>query len=297
MSRRLASRTTRLGPWALAAPTVLSVLVFAVYPLVYLVLLALSESNLGQPFRAWVGMQNITDALGDALVRDSLVHGAVFAVATTVLSVLLGVAIALLLDSSVRDGRVLRTLLLLPLMTPPITVAVAWRLLFEPSGPLNGVLEGIGIASEPVAFLATSPWAMGALIVADVWQWTPLVVLLVFAALRGVPEDVYEAARVDGASGREILTAITLPMVLPAIVAVGLLKLILSFKLFDLVYMLTAGGPGFDTTTSAYDIYRTALESFDIGSAAAKTLIFVVFVSLVVMPVVKLRDWTERRLT
>jgi multiple sugar transport system permease protein len=129
--------------------------------------------------------------------------------------------------------------------------------------------------------------------VADIWQWTPFVAILCYAALQGLPEDIVEAARVDGASSSNVLWHITLPMLAPTLLAILLLRVVIAFKLFDLVYGLTFGGPGFDTTVAAFQVWRTALAQFDIGLASAQTIIFAILVSLVTLPLTWLHRYSE----
>jgi multiple sugar transport system permease protein len=275
---------------------VVGLLAFAVYPLVALIILSLSQSLLGKPFQAWVGLDNYRDALGDGVFLASLARSIAFAVPITLVELLLGVAVALLLQGSIRGGHLVRALILLPLMTPPIMVAVAWKLILHPTGGLlNGLLRSLGLTEQPVSFLGSSTWAFPAVGLADAWQWTPFVILLAFAALQSLPEETRQAALVDGASPWRVFWGITLPMLAPALVAIALIRLIMAFKLFDLVYALTQGGPGFDTTVATFQIYRTALERFDVGAGAAQTLLFAVVVSLVTLPVVILRDHALRR--
>jgi len=292
--RRL-SMSRRLAPRLLVLPMVAGLLAFAVYPLVYLIVLAASESQLGDTFQAWVGWDNVSAALRDRVFTDSLVRSTLFAVPVSILELVLGVAIAVLLQGSVRGGHVIRTLILLPLMTPPIMVATAWKLIFNPGGGLlNGWLTDLGLIDEPITYFGSSTWAFPAVGVADAWQWTPFVVLLAFAALQALPEDLSEAALMDGATPWRSFWSISLPLVMPALVAILLLRMITAFKLFDLVYALTFGGPGFDTNVATFQIWRTALRQFDVGYAAAQTLIFGLLVGIVTLPLVLFRDWTVR---
>lgn len=289
-------RRDRLAPRLLVVPLVVALLVFAVYPAAYLLALSLSESILGQPFRAWVGLDNFVEAAGDRVFLSSLGRSVLFAVPVSLLQMAFGVAVAVLLDASVRRGDLIRALVLLPLMTPPVMAAVVWRLLLAPVGGfVNAALLNLGVVGEPVSFLGESPWAFLSIMVADTWQWTPFVVLLAYAALQTVPGEVHEAAQVDGASRWQAFRSITLPMILPALVAIEILRLVIAFKLFDLVYVLTAGGPGFDTTTATFGIWRTALEEFDTGYGAAQTVAFGLLVSLVILPFTKLRERVEKR--
>lgn len=285
------ARRERWAGWALAGPAAAGLAVFAIYPLAYLVLLALSKSSLGQPFRAWVGLANFRQALGDETFVGSLVRSVGFAVPVSLLELALGLGIALLLQDSIRGGHLIRTAILLPLMTPPVMVAVAWRLILAPAGGLlNGLLLGTGLVERPVSFLGSSLWAFPSIGLADLWQWTPFVALMSYAALQGLPREVHEAAALDGASGWNAFWLVSLPLLLPALSAIFLLRLVLAFKLFDLVYMLTFGGPGVDTTVATFLIYRVGLQEFNTGYAAAMTLIFGLVVGVVTLPVTLLRD-------
>jgi len=286
----------RLTPWLLTAPLVIALLVFAIYPLIYLLILSSSRSLLGKPFQEWIGWANYQAAVNDLPFIQSLLRSVGFAIPVTIVEVIAGLAIAVLLQRSIRGGHIVRTLILLPLMTPPVMVAVAWKLILSPvGGLLNMVLLQFGLADKPVSVLGSSTWAFPSIAIADAWQWTPFMALLIFAALQAQPADVSQAATVDGASGWQIFRDITLPMLIPALAAIALIRFIMALKLFDLVYALTQGGPGFDTTVASYHIYRVALEQFNVGYAAALTIVFGLVVSIVTLPVVILRDWSLRR--
>jgi multiple sugar transport system permease protein len=277
-------------------PLVLGLLLFAIYPLIYLLILSSSKSLLGEPFQEWIGVDNYWAALTDQPFIDSLLRSVGFAIPVTIFELILGLAIAILLQRSIRGGHVVRTLILLPLMTPPVMVAVAWKLILSPvGGLLNMALVGLGFTDKPVSVLGSSTWAFPSIAIADAWQWTPFIILLVFAALQVQPTDVHEAATIDGASDWQTFRDITLPMLMPALVSIALIRIIMALKLFDLVYALTQGGPGFDTTVGSFHIYRLALEQFNVGYAATLTVLFALFVSLVTLPVVLLRDWSLRR--
>ena len=202
------------------------------------------------------------------------------------------------LTVSRRGGNVFRTLILLPLMTPPIMVATSWKLIFHPTGGLlNGVLQSLGLTDRPISFLGSSRWAFPAIAVADFWQWTPFVILLAYASLQTLPSEVQEAALVDGASGVRAFVSVTLPLLGPALAAIFLLRVILAFKVFDLVYSLTFGGPGFDTNIGTFQIFRMAFRQFDVGYAAAQTIVFGLLVGVVTLPIViarnaMIRHWT-----
>lgn len=291
-------RTARRGSWtgrAMLAPALIAIAIVAIYPLVYIVAASLSKSSLGKPFQAWVGFENFIDMLGDGITLPSLGRSLVFAIPSTLLALVAGFVVALALDAAVKSGRIVRVLLLLPLMTPPVMVGVIWKLMLAPTGGLlNNVGQIIAPGSDPTLFLGSSPAAMISVIVTDAWQWTPFCILLLYAALQTLPAEVYEAAQVDGAGIWQTFWRITFPLTLPSIVTVLLLKLIVSFKVFDLVFIMTSGGPGFDTTVSSYEIYRTALQTFDVGAAAAQTIAFLVLVTIVIVPLNAVRQRLHR---
>ncbi|QEW02146.1 carbohydrate ABC transporter permease [Microbacterium lushaniae] len=281
-------RVSRRAAWtgrALLAPAIVAIGLIAVYPLAYIVAASFSESSLGRPFSEWVGFGNFAALLGDGVTLPSLGRSLIFAIPSALLALIAGLIVALSLDAAVKGGRVIRVLLLLPLMTPPVMAGVIWKLMLAPTGGLlNNIGQTFSPGAEPFLFLGSSPAAMVSLILVDAWQWTPFCVLLVFAALQTLPTEVYEASQVDGASVWQTFWRITFPLVLPSLVTVLLLKLVVSFKVFDLVFIMTSGGPGFDTTVSSYEIYRTGLQTFDVGAAAAQTIAFLVLVTIVILP-------------
>lgn len=281
----------RVPGWLMLTPALLAVAVVALYPLVYTIAVSMTRSSLGQPFQEFIGGQNFAAILSQGATLETVVRSLSFALPSAALAVVLGTVVALAMHSLRRRGQVARALILLPLMTPPVMAAVIWRLMMAPTGGLfNNVLRGVDVVTEPVLFLGSTPAAMISLVVVDVWQWTPFCVLLIYAGLQALPGDVYEAAQVDGASPFRTLWSVTIPLLLPTIITVLLLKVIVSFKVFDLVFIMTSGGPGLDTTVASYDIYKTALQQFNLGAAGAQTIIFLILVAVVVLPLTALRD-------
>lgn len=294
----VARRRTRRGSWtgrALLAPAILAIVIIAIYPLGYIIAASFSESSLGRPFSEWVGFDNFAALLGDGITLPSLGRSLLFAVPSALIALVAGLVVALSLDAAVKGGRIIRVLLLLPLMTPPVMAGVIWKLMLAPTGGLlNNIGQTLAPGSEPFLFLGSSPAAMISLVVVDAWQWTPFCVLLVFAALQTLPAEVYEASQVDGAGIWQTFWRITFPLVLPSLVTVLLLKLVVSFKVFDLVFIMTSGGPGFDTTVSSFEIYRTGLQTFDVGAAAAQTIAFLVLVTIVILPLNAVRQRLQK---
>lgn len=288
------ARGRRIG-WAFLAPAFLAIAIVAIYPLIYTVVVSFSESSLGRPFAEWVGLDNFVKVLSDGVTVPSLGRSLVFAIPSALLALVIGFVIALSLDVAVRSGKVVRVIFLLPLMTPPVMAGVIWKLMFAPTGGLfNNVLQLVSPGADPILFLGSSPAAMISIVVVDVWQWVPFCVLLLFAALQTLPGEVFEAAQVDGAGVWRTFRHVTFPLVLPTLVTVLMLKLIVSFKVFDLVFIMTGGGPGLDTTVSSFNIYRTALQQFDVGAAAAQTIVFLVLVTIVIVPLSSYRTRLQK---
>lgn len=301
----------RLTAWAVVTPMLSGLVIFAVYPFIYLVVLSLMKANLAAPFffdlsdkslafleKNFIGLDNFSDAFDESKFTSSLFRSVVYALGTTAGAILLGIAVAVLVDKAVRGRSLLRTLILLPLMTPPVTVAVMWQLLLMPAGGwLNSFLMDLTVLSQPVSFLGAPNLALPLLCLADVWQWSPFVALMTYAALQTLPTDIYEAAKLDGATGLRIFRSITLPMLAPTLLAIAVLKLVIGFKVFDLVFVLTAGGPGQDTRLTTFHIYQESIQQFDMGSAAAQTLVFAFMVGLITLPFTKAHDIAERRMS
>ncbi|WP_311258976.1 sugar ABC transporter permease [Microbacterium sp. WCS2018Hpa-9] len=274
-------RRTGASALLLTTPTILSIVVLGAYPLLFVLAAAFTDSTLGRPFQEWVGTANLETILTDADVVASFVRTVVYAVVVAVASVVLGVAIAVALERSTRSGAVVRTLLLLPLITPPVVVGTLWKLVFNPGGGLlSTVLPGISLAP-----LSTTAWALPAIGLADVWQWTPLIVILVYAALLTQDPSVREAASLDGAHGVGLFRNITWPAIAGTVMAALFIRLVVALKVFDLVFVMTSGGPGQASTVTTYLIQQVALKEFDLGRASAITIVFAVIVTAVTLVV------------
>ncbi len=271
---------TRRVPLWLAAPAIAGLVLFLVYPTVYLVALAVTKSSLAQPLRSFTGTDNIAMALGSPAFPPSLVKSTVFAVVVAVATTLLGLGLALLLRARGSGFGVAGALLLLPLVTAPVLVGVAWKLLLAPvGGGLAGVFDALGLAGfNP---LGSGAGALVVLMLIHIWQWTPFAALIAFAALGVVRPELLESAQIDGAGPWRTFVTVTWPAISPTVWAVAVLELVIGYKVFDSIVVVTAGGPGFSTALSPFVIYQTGLRgSFDMGTAAAQTLVFALVVGV-----------------
>lgn len=291
---RRASPTERRAGRLFVSPTILTLLVLGIYPLLFILAAAVTDSSLGRPFREFTGTENLETVLANGAALPSLWRTVVYAVGASSVSVILGVVLALAVHRAVRAGSFLRTLLMLPLIVPPVVAGTLWKLIFNPGGGLLTTVLGF-FGLPQVAVLSEPALALSALMVVDVWEWTPLVFLLVFAALLGQDRSVSEAAQLDGARGWTLFRRITWPAIAPTVLATAFIRLVLAFKVFDLVSVMTAGGPGDSTTTASYLIHRLALREFDVGQAAVVTLMLAVVVTLVTLPVVWILGRVKRR--
>ncbi|MBC7225438.1 MAG: sugar ABC transporter permease [Anaerolineae bacterium] len=269
------------SPVLMILPIVIILAIMFVF-LFYVIGLSLTDSTLSKPFQGFVGLANFRKALADETFRKSIGNTLVFAFGVTAIETFLGFVLALALYTEIRAGRILRTLAMLPLFTPPVAVAMIWRLIYDPvSGFLNHYLLKFGLIERTIAFLGRADLAMPALMAADIWQWTPFCFLLILAALQSLPSEPYEAAAVDGASSWQVFRSITLPLVTPSLIVTFLFRLIIALKVFDLVFILTYGGPGSATQVMSFYIYKVGFTMFKTGYAAALTLLVFLMVAVI----------------
>ncbi len=259
--------------WIMVAPAAMFLVVLTLLPIA--LLLALSASKLtwstGHAQWSFVGLRNFADLSGDILLRASFWNTLVFAFAAVAMQIVLGLALAVL-TTAARRGRVAyRTIFLLPMLLPGIVIGAIWKLLYSfDFGVINQLLGVVGI--DPQNWLGSRQLALGAIIVVDIWHWTPFCYLLLLAALEALPQDVYEAARIDGAGPWRTFRHVTLPLLAPAIAVTFIFRLIMAFKVFDEVYLLTGGGPGTSTEVISFTIYRRFFTEDRAGYGAAMSL-------------------------
>jgi multiple sugar transport system permease protein len=211
-----------------------------------------------------------------------MAHTFVYAIAALTCEFLLGLGLALLLNSEIRGRGIFRASLLVPMMLPAVVVGVVWRLMLNPNfGAINGTLKQIGINTESLTWTASPKLAMLSVIAVDVWQWTPFVFLVLLAGLQAIPQEPYEAALIDGSSRWQTFWHVTLPLLKPSILIVLLLRTMDLLRVFDQIFILTEGGPGFATETISLYIYRTAFRFFDFGYAAAMSFVLLALTNVI----------------
>jgi multiple sugar transport system permease protein len=267
---------TKWLPWALLAPTALFAMAMTVLPLGYSLLTSLEEFRLGQQ-PIFVGLQNYRNLLHDHNFHDSLVTTLVFTVAATGVEFVLGMALALLLKEEFSFQGVIRSSLIIPMVIAPVVVGIIWRLLYNADvGLFSFAVQGL--TGKNISVLSSTVLALPALILVDVWEWTPFMFLILLAGIQSLPQEPFEAARVDGASPWNIFVHLTLPMLRPVIVVAILIRALDAFTVFDQVFVLTQGGPGTATEVATLMIYKTAFRFSQFGYGAAMAVAMLVLV-------------------
>jgi multiple sugar transport system permease protein len=266
-------------PWLYIAPAALVMAAACLYPVLSAFRLSLFDWSMGTPWSSakFVGLDNFVSAFSNARVWGSLLTTLVFAAICVTAEMLLGIALALALEKPVRGTAAFRTMFILPMMIAPVAVGLTWRYMFDAQfGLINAVLKLVGLTAQN--WLAEPGLAFTAIIIADIWQWTPFVFIMMAAALAGVDSSVIEASRIDGASWWQMTIKIKLAMILPVIAITLMMRLIDAFRVLEVVYVLTFGGPGDSTEILALHIYKTAFVGQQLGTAAAISILLLVVV-------------------
>ena len=283
MSTHLLGDARRWRFYALT-PAVAIYVVLTVLPIANLVAMSLHDIKWAGGGAEWrfAGMRHFAELGSDYLIRAGIANTVVFALGAVACEMLLGFFLALF-TSRVVTGRVAyRTIFLLPILIPGIVIGAIWKLMYNPDfGVINQLLSLAGFAGRD--WLGEKSLALAAVIVVDIWHWTPFVFLLLLAAIESLPQDAFEAARVDGASAWQELRHVTLPMLWPAIAVTLLFRLVVSFKVFDEVYLLTGGGPGTTTEVLSFTIYRRFFTEDRLGYGSAISVITLLVLALLIL--------------
>jgi multiple sugar transport system permease protein len=266
----LANRTFR--HWSLLPAVVLFVLLTA-YPVVNLARMSVSTIEFLQGAEVWTftPLRNLALLRADEVLSAALWNTLLFVVVAVIVEMVLGLGLALLVAGVTRGKGLIRTVMILPILVPPVAIGSMWKLLYNYDfGIFNQALVALGL--PPGNWLGSTSLALWSVVVVDVWHWVPFVFLILFAAVEALPVDVLEAARVDGATRWQLLRRVMLPLLRPAIVVALLFRTILAFKVFDEVYLLTSGGPGTSTELVTLHLYKVFFEQNQLGYGALLSL-------------------------
>lgn len=265
-------------------PAVLYLLAFAIYPLIYSLRLSFTNLTAADGTGVWIGLRNYHDLLLDSHFWNAAMNSAIMLIATVSLQLVLGTGLALFFNLQLRGSWIVRGILVLPMLITPIVVGVMWRALLNPDwGLINWAIKVVGLT--PPNWLGSTAWAMPTLIIVDTWQWTPFVFIIVYARLQTLPQEVFEAAQIDGSGYLTTLWHVTLPLLAPALLFAAIFRAVDGFRSFDLIYGLSYGGPARTTTTLAFFSFQNGFEFQNYGYAAAVayTMLLVLVVGTTVL--------------
>jgi multiple sugar transport system permease protein len=284
-------KRSRWVPWFYIGPAVLVMAAACLYPVLSAFHLGFYDWSMGTPWTSakWVGFDSFVSAFSNPRVWSSLWTTLQFAAIAVTAEMVLGIALALALEHPVRGMAVFRTLFILPMMIAPIAVGLAWRYMFDAQfGLINAVLALFGVAAK--GWLSDPTLAFAAIVIADVWQWTPFVFIMMIAALANIDSAVMEASRIDGANWWQATFLVKLPMIMHVIAITLMMRLIDAFRVLEVIYVLTFGGPGDSTEILALHIYKTAFVGQQLGVASAISVLLLVVVALLSLAALKLSN-------
>ena len=282
IARHVRGLSDKAIAWTFIAPTIFLLLAVNIFPLLWTIYLSFTNYRANRPNAAvkWIGTRNYERILNDADIWLTMQATAHFLFWTILLQVLLGFALAWLINRKFKGNDLWTTIIVLPMMLSPAVVGNFWTFLYQPQIGLFNYVIAFFTGADPTSFsmigdVVLAPWSI---VIVDTWMWTPFVMLICLAGLRSIPDTIYEAAECDRASKWRQFWTITVPMVLPFLMLAVLFRGIENFKMFDLVVQLTGGGPGSTTELTSINLKREAFEKWRTGYASAYAIILFVTV-------------------
>lgn len=263
----------KISSYLYILPSLLIILVIEIYPLVYSFRMSLNKvSLLGLYDWEFVGLANYVKIVSDSIFKIALVNTTYLCIGGVTLSMVIGLGIALLVNKMGKGKTVFRTVFLLPVLLSPILTGIVWKYMYDSTlGIINYFLGLIGIPA--INWLTEPSLALLSIMVTDIWQWSPYAFIVFLAGLESLPPEPYEAAQIDGASSLQLFIWLTLPFLKPLLLIVAMFRVIFTFRMFDIVYALTLGGPGTVTETLSLYIWRTSFRSLNIGYGASLSFV------------------------
>jgi multiple sugar transport system permease protein len=274
-------------------PALFFVLLLMVFPVAYTLVISFTDWALtsGRPMK-FVGFSSYLGILKEPRFIDAFGRTFYFTIGAVVLEAVIGTVLALVLNREFVGKNGIKFILLLPLVSTPVAIGIVWNLFYDPTiGFLNYCLSILGLPQS--GWVTDASTVLPSLIMVDVWQWTPMIALIVLAGLAGLSSEPYESARVDGANSTQIFFFITLPMIMPTILTAVILRAIDALKTFDIIYAMTGGGPGYASETINIMAYKYSFEYFDLGSASAMLVFLFGLVLAASLGVMRLRKRFE----
>ena len=270
------------------APATVLILALSIYPLLFSLWVAFVNYDFEIPGHAFVGLQNFAQIVNDPLARSSL--GVTIALSITIVAVefALGLALALAMVRTFRGRGIIMSILIVPLFISPVIVGQSWALFLQrPFGPADYLLSELLGRPVAISWVGEVPWVYIAIVVADVWQWTPFMFVVLLAGLAAIPSHLYEAAELDGVDALQTFAYVTLPQLAPIILLAITFRLLDAVKLFDVIFMLTGGGPGTATYTTSFYLYQIGFQQFHLSMATAGSWMFLILLTGVIILIVR----------
>lgn len=278
------SNDSSVAAWIFILPAILGTFIFIIIPVICSLGLSFTKWDLLNPIQ-FVGLENYKAIFSDKLFYKILTNTIVFALSTSVLGVIIPLILADILNNKIRGSEFFKTAYFLPFITPMIVIGIVWQWIFDPNiGVLNTILN------LNIKWLYDTNFAMPALIIVSVWKLIGYNMIIFLSGLSGISQSVFEAAKIDGANSFQVFKHITIPMLSPTIFFVVIITAISSFQVFDLVYLMTQGGPLDSTNVLVYAIYKNAFEYFNAGRASA--IAYVLFFIILVLTLIQ---WKLRK--
>jgi multiple sugar transport system permease protein len=294
---RLGPSNRALFPWVLMAPTLIILFAIGIYPFLYSLYIAGHNVILSKPYipRFFVGLYQYQALVQDPEFWAALRKTLVFTLEAVFVEFWLGLGLALLFQRHLHGMSIMRVFILIPMILPPLVAALIWRYMFYPGAGLvtyyiGGITKALGMGELP--FLSDPTLAFQTLVFVDVWEWTPFMFLMLSAGLASIPRQPYEAAEIDGAGSWRVFWTITMPLLRPAILIAVIIRTMDAFRTYELIVIMTRGGPGNATTTMNVFLTKTGLEFFDASKAAALSLIMMMII--IVMSFVFIRVFRSK---
>jgi len=277
-------RRPNLGPYGFVGPAALLIIVLMIAPIVIVIGYSFLNNVITEPNPTFVGLGNYVGLFSDPDFLRAIGNTAVFTVSSVVAHMIIGIAFAMLLNSRLLPGwarAIFRVIFILPWLFTAAIIAILWRLLLDPHGVINFVLEQLHAIQSGVPWFGSPGTALLAVIVMNIWSGYPFFMLSLLAGLQGIPQELYEAARVDGANGVQAFFSVTIPQLRPIIIAMAMLDLLWTTQQFALIWLTTGGGPINVTEMLSTFTYKAAFSNYEFSSASAAAVVLLLF-SLVV---------------
>ncbi|WP_416147286.1 carbohydrate ABC transporter permease [Salipaludibacillus sp. HK11] len=284
-------RTAKITPYLFLLPGCVILGTFVFFPMIQAIWLSFTEYNIIQDAE-FTGLENYTELFQDGLFWQVLTNTIIYVVGVVPLLVILPIFVAVLVNQEIKGAVFFRSAFFLPVITSMVVAGLAWDLLYREYGVLNYILQFLGVIDEPVHWLTSTTTALFAVMVVTIWKGIGYYMVIYLAGLQSIPEDLYEAAKIDGASWWQQVTKITIPMLMPFIALVSMMSIIAAMKVFEEIYIMTGGGPLHSSETLVFFIYTEAFSKLNMGYASAAGV--VLFIFTVILTVINLKFTGKR---